>query len=69
MRKRISVTEESESGRNLAFVDNVSGFEMSRKQFVEAIRKGEYDDYHVRVIIGIPTPCSNPDEYKGNNLG
>ena len=42
---------------------------MNAQQFVTSIEKGNYPDYHVRNINGIPTPCSNPDGDKGNNLG
>ena len=37
--------------------------------FVERIRRGEYSDYHVRIVEGVPTPASNPDKSEGNNLG
>lgn len=41
---------------------------MTRKEFVEEIKAGKYDNYHVRNINGIDTPCSNPDKSKNNNL-
>ena len=69
MRKRIIVLSESETGRNERFRDNVSGIEMTRNQFVREIEKGNYDNYHIRVINDIKTPVSNPDKSQNNNLG
>jgi hypothetical protein len=42
---------------------------MGRTQFVRSIELGRYEDYHIRVINGIKTPCSNPDSDSKNNLG
>ena len=67
-RKRVSVTEESESGRNQRFHDNFTGDDMTRRQFVREIEHGNYQNYHVREINGVKTPVSNPDSTKGNNL-
>jgi hypothetical protein len=69
MPKRISVTSESDSGRNEQFRDNVTGRNMSRPEFVQAIENGQYENYHVRVISGVRTPVSNPDRSENNNLG
>ena len=66
---RVSVNRESETGRNETFHDNQTGRNMNREQFVKSIEKGNYPDYHVRVINGIPAPCSNPDGSENNNLG
>lgn len=68
MAKSVVVTSEEESGRNQRFHDNASGKNMTRTEFVREIKNGNYDDYHVRVINGIPTPVSNPDRREGNNL-
>ncbi len=68
-RKRVRVTRQAESGRNLGFVDSRTGTQMSRTQFVKAIEQGKYPNYHVRKINGIKTPASNPDETPDNNLG
>lgn len=67
-RKRVTVTQESETGRNERFHDNYTGADMTRNQFVRQIEKGNYDNYHVREINGVPTPVSNPDGKKNNNL-
>lgn len=68
MAKTVIVTIESESGRNQKFHDNKSGKDMTRVEFVQEIKKGNFPDYHVRKINGIPTPVSNPDGREGNNL-
>lgn len=68
MAKRISVTKESDSGRNLNFRDNHKGTDMTRAGFVRKIENGGYDSYHVREIHGIKTPVSNPDKTTKNNL-
>lgn len=68
-RKRIKVTNESNSGGNQQFHDNYTGDDMTRKQFVDKIRNGDYPNYHVRNINGVDTPVSNPDSSKNNNLG
>jgi len=69
MSKRISVTRETDSGRNQRFRDNRTGTEMSRAELVRKIEQGEYDNYHVREINGVKTPVSNPDQSENNNLG
>ena len=69
MPKRVSVTQESPTGRNQNFHDNYTGNDMTSKQFVNQINRGNYDNYHVRIINGVPTPVSNPDSSKNNNLG
>lgn len=67
--KRISVTHESNTGRNERFHDNYTGRNMTRNQFVNQITQGNYENYHVREINGILTPVSNPDKSRNNNLG
>ena len=67
-RKRITVTSESDSGRNQKFHDNYTGQDMTRAQLVNKIEGGSYDNYHVRKINNIKTPVSNPDGKEGNNL-
>ena len=69
MARRVSVTSESSSGRNMRFRDNYSGCNMSRAQFVCQIESGNYSNYHVRKINGVKTPVSNPDHSVNNNLG
>jgi hypothetical protein len=69
MAKRVSVTRESDSGRNLQYRDNRTGQQMTRPEFVRQIRQGNYENYHVREINGVPTPVSNPDNSENNNLG
>lgn len=69
MAKRVTVTRESVTGRNTNFHDNNTGKNMTRAQFVKAIERGEYPNYHVRVVNGQKTPVSNPDASSNNNLG
>lgn len=66
---KVTVIKESESGRNLLFKDNKNGLQMSRSQFVNQIKSGNYEDYYVRKINGISTPVSKPDGNTKNNLG
>lgn len=68
-RKRVSVTQETECGRNQRFHDNFNGNDMTRAQFVREIERGSYPNYHVREINGLKTPVSIPDGRDGNNLG
>lgn len=67
-RKKISVTNESKTGRNLGFHDNYNNKDMTRPKLVQKIEKGEYPNYHIRKINGVKTPVSNPDKTKDNNL-
>ena len=67
-RKRITVTQESNSGRNQKFHDNFTGGDMTRAGFVKQIEQGNYANYHVRKVHGIKTPVSNPDSTTNNNL-
>ncbi len=69
MPKRITVTQESNTGRNERFHDNFTGVNMTRNQFVNQIKQGNYENYHVRNINGVDTPVSNPDNTRNNNLG
>ncbi len=68
-RQRVSVTRESDTGRNERFHDNYKGTDMTRSQFVREINNGNYENYHVRNINGVQTPVSNPDSTRNNNLG
>ena len=67
-RKRVSVTQANETGRNERFHDNYTGENMSRPEFVRRIKRGGYENYHIRKINGIETPVSNPDGSEHNNL-
>ncbi len=66
---RITVIQESDSGRNIEFRDNNKGTKMTRSEFVTQIEKDNYKDYHIKVIKDIKTPVSNPDSKVNNNLG
>ena len=67
--KRITVTKETNTGRNVGFHDNYTGRDMNRLQFVREIDKGNYSHYHIRNINGVLTLVSNPDGSINNNLG
>ena len=67
-RKRVTVTKESNTGRNQKFHDNYTGADMSRPDSVKQIEKGNYPNYPVRNINGVKTPVSNPDGKSNNNL-
>ena len=69
MRKRVTATRQSKTGRNQRFHDNQTGKDMTRAQFVRQIERGAYAGYHVRIVGGVKTPASNPDGSKNNNLG
>jgi hypothetical protein len=69
MPKRVKATSENESGRNTNFHDNFTGEDMTSNQFVNQIKHGNYDNYHIRTINGMETPVSNPDKDHNNNLG
>jgi len=66
--KRVTVTNESDSGRNLKFHDNYTGKDMSRAEFVREIEQDNYENYHIRKINCVKTPVSNPDDKESNNL-
>lgn len=68
MAGRVTVTQESDSGRNQRFRDTRTGEEMTRAQFVKQIENSQYPNYHVRKINKIKTPVSNPDDTTNNNL-
>ncbi|MGX7377276.1 hypothetical protein [Carnobacterium maltaromaticum] len=68
MPKRIQVTSEDKNGRNQTFHDNFTNTDMTKNQFVAEIKKGNYENYHVREINGVETPVSNPDKTRNNNL-
>lgn len=68
-RKRVTVTSEDRTGRNLNFRDNYKDKNMTRQEFVKEINLGNYTNYHIRKINGLLTPVSNPDKSQNNNLG
>lgn len=67
-KKRITVTKQSDTGRNQKFRDNRTGNEMTRAEFVKKIEGNQYSNYHVRKINSVKTPVSNPDKSTNNNL-
>jgi len=68
MAKSVRVISESESGRNQKFHDDKSGKNMNSAEFVKEIKKGNFNDYHIRKVNGLATPVSNPDRKESDNL-
>jgi len=56
MAKRIVVTQENSTGRNVKFRVGVA--ELSRSKLVAEIESGLHKGYHVRTINGVKTPVS-----------
>ena len=67
--KRVKVTQQTETGRNVKFHDNFTNSDMTNNQFVKKIKSGSYENYSVKKINGVDTPVSKPDKTKNNNLG
>lgn len=67
--KRVIVTSENDTGRNLEFKDIKDGTKMNRTEFVRAINKGIYVDYYVKKMNGLLTPVSKPNGKESDNLG
>ncbi len=65
----VVVVSESPTGRNLGFLDVLTGNVMSRRVFVDAITQGFYGNYDIRYIDGIATPVSKPNDSTSDNLG
>lgn len=69
MGKRVTVTNETDTGRNTRFRDNRTGETLSRPELVSRIENGRYPNYHVREVNGVKTSVSNSDGSASNNLG
>ncbi|WP_144207743.1 DUF3892 domain-containing protein [Shewanella donghaensis] len=67
--KRVKVIAESKTGKNIKFHDNRLNRNMTDKQFISRIEKGEYSNYHVRERDGVKYAATNPDATINNNLG
>jgi hypothetical protein len=65
----VKVIKEDKNGRNVRFKDDITKKEMTDKGFVRAIKKGDYDKYHIRNINGVDTAVSNPNKNQSDNLG
>lgn len=66
--KSVVVLKEDESGRNEIFFDLAKNIMLSREEFVAAIKAGSYPGYTIKMIKGISTPVSKPDNRETNNL-
>ncbi|MDD5382314.1 MAG: DUF3892 domain-containing protein [Candidatus Margulisbacteria bacterium] len=68
MAKNIKVTKETGTGLNQEFYDPAKHKTMTRGEFVQEIKVGNYPDYNVMNKDGKNIPRSNPDGSTGNNL-
>jgi hypothetical protein len=59
---KIVKSSENSTGRN-------TKFEISRAELVRQIEKNIHPELHIRVINGVKTPCSNPNNNLKDNLG
>lgn len=66
--KPVIVLTEDVKGRNQSFCDLVKGKVFSKDEFIAEIEAKNYPGYAVKIIHGIPTPVSNPDGRRSNNL-
>ncbi len=67
--KRIIVSAEGATGRNLQFLDTLTHRIMSRDEFVAEIRDGKFPGYEIRSVRGVATPVSRRTPTPDDNLG
>lgn len=69
-KKILKVKEESDSGFNTSYINEVTGRTIGVDQAIEQIKKGNqsYDDYHVVNGRTGEYVRSNPDRSKENNI-
>jgi hypothetical protein len=67
--RRVLVSTEGGTGRNLEFLDVATGRIMARDVFVAEIRAGTFPGYEVRMIRGVATPVSRRTPAADDNLG
>lgn len=68
-KSRLKAIEETSTGLNVRFEDVSSKKELTLKQAIKAVEKGNYPDLHVvERSDGIKYIRSNPDGDKRNNL-
>jgi hypothetical protein len=66
--KCLQVLTQNDTGRNVAFLNRTTGAPMDRPAAVQAIKDGLLPEYYVRVMNGLETPVSKPDQSVNNNL-
>ena len=66
MKPKIKASRENKTGRNTHFL--VNGVEITRSQTVKFIKSNPNSGYHIRVVNGVETPASNPDNNTCNNI-
>lgn len=64
---RLEVVQETTTGLNQKFKDNLTGQIVTRGQVAKNI--DNYDGYHIMKLGGKNVIRSNPDGKSGNNLG
>lgn len=66
---RLTVVDESNTGLNRRFKDNVTGEILNRGDVNKRIKSGDYEDYHIMHINNKNVPRSNPNSSSDDNLG
>ena len=67
--KRITVLKRDNYGNNILFIDNRLKRKMTKKTFIEKIKRGEYPDYYVaKSNKGNLHPRKKPNGKRGSNL-
>jgi len=67
--KSVIVLKESATGLNEVFFDLIKGKLMSRDEFNDEIKSGNYEGYKVIEKGSVSFPVSKPDGIAANNLG
>lgn len=67
--KCLKVIDENETGRNLRFLNMITGQELSLIETVGEIKSGRLPGHEICMINGIETPRSKADGSEANNLG
>ena len=65
----VVVVGKDKNGRNILFFDLRAKLVLSRADFVNQIRAGNYPRYGLRVVKGVPIPVAKRDASIQNNLG
>ena len=67
--KCLRVIEESESGRNTRFLNEITGQELTAAEAIGAAKNGQFPEYDVIMCNGEETLRSKADGATANNLG
>ena len=66
--RSVVTLREDMHGRNVLFLDELTGTTMDVDQFCSAIELGLYPEYHVRKVRNRKVPASNPNALVSDNL-